>query len=164
MFVCSANNNCHFVARRYYIFPTQISLMHFSEVLIISDWCKHHARCCEGGKWISHARLLAEVLSTSIEYVKCIKFQEDLDSHGSPGPESLVPRSTVFTNPGQMPKSTQIAQCLHIMSFGHTHICPCKTNSGTIKAGSWKKADAVRRGYGHGHEYFQKALLHQDTR
>ena len=34
----------------------------------------------------------------------------------------------------QQTKSAQIAQCLHIISFGRTHLCPCKTNSGTIKA------------------------------
>ena len=43
----------------------------FSEALIISNWYKH--RACETprgrGKWIGHARLLAEVPSTSTEYL-----------------------------------------------------------------------------------------------
>ena len=36
-----------------------------------------------GKKWIGHARLLAEVPSTSIEYCEVYKI---LDPHGSPGP------------------------------------------------------------------------------
>ena len=36
-----------------------------SEALIISNWYKHIVM---GRKWIGHARLLAEVPSTSIEY------------------------------------------------------------------------------------------------
>ena len=45
-----------------------------------------------GEKWIDYARLLAEVPSTSIEIVKYVKFQEEMDTHGS-----SVPGSTVFT-------------------------------------------------------------------
>ena len=40
----------------------------FSEVLIISNWYKHCVKHRDGEKWIGHARLLAEVPSTSIEY------------------------------------------------------------------------------------------------
>ena len=41
----------------------------FSEVLLIFNWCsKHHVRHHDGEKWISHAGLLIEVPSTSIEY------------------------------------------------------------------------------------------------
>ena len=60
----------------------------FSQVLIIcSNWYKHCVRHRDGEKWIGHARLIAEVPSTSIEYsVKCIKHQKELDPCGFPGP------------------------------------------------------------------------------
>ena len=38
-------------------------------------------------KWIVHARLLVLVQVQNV--VKCIKFQEELDSHRFPGPWSL---------------------------------------------------------------------------
>ena len=45
-----------------------------------------------GKKWIGHARLLAEVPSTSIEYCEVYKIQKKAGS-------SWVPGSTVYTYP-----------------------------------------------------------------
>ena len=60
-----------------------------SEVLILSNWCKHRARHLDGReKWTDKSRLLAEVPSTSIEYCEV---------HKIPRVEFLwVPRSTVL--------------------------------------------------------------------
>ena len=41
-----------------------------------------------GKKWIGHARLLAEVPSTRIEYYEVHKISKKLDPRGSPGPWS----------------------------------------------------------------------------
>ena len=48
-------------------------------------------------KWIGHARLLAEVPSTIIEYCEVYKIPKELDPRRSPGP--LIPGSIVYTYP-----------------------------------------------------------------
>ena len=64
-----------------------------SKALIISNWCKHHARCRRGGgKWIGHTRLLAEVPIVQVEYSEVKKIPSRV---GFP----QVPRATVFTYP-----------------------------------------------------------------
>ena len=65
----------------------------FSEALIISNWCKHHAGAVRGKKCISHARLLAEVPSTSIEYCEMYKIPRRVGFLWVPGqgPWSLGP-------------------------------------------------------------------------
>ena len=70
----------------------------FSEVLKISNWRKYCARCREGEEsgLARHARLLAEVPGTSIEYCKGISVGP---RSWVLGPGSLVPGSTVFTYP-----------------------------------------------------------------
>jgi len=44
-------------------------------------------------KWIGYTKRYL------VKVVKCINFQKELDAGGSPGPRSLVPGSTVYTDP-----------------------------------------------------------------
>ena len=63
----------------------------FSEVLIISNWCKHCVRHRDGESWIGHARVLAEAPSTSIEYCEVYKIPKRAGSLWVPGPWSPGP-------------------------------------------------------------------------
>ena len=57
-----------------------------------------------GKKWISHARLLAEVPSTSTEYCEVYKIpKKKLDPRGSPGPGPLVPSLLFIPTPNCIP-------------------------------------------------------------